>query len=70
VFLSRILNHAPIEIWGDGEVVRDYVYVQDIADAFARALERKECCRCVLNIGSGTGLSLNEIVRCRGLLPS
>lgn len=63
VFMSRILNRSPIEIWGDGEIVRDYVYVRDIADAFVRALERDGCNRHVLNIGSGTGMSLNEIVK-------
>jgi UDP-glucose 4-epimerase len=63
LFLSRDLNHAPSEIWGDGEIARYCIHARDIADALAHALERKECGLRVLNIGTGTGPSLNEIVR-------
>ena len=37
VFLDRALRGEAIVIWGDGSVVRDYVYVRDVADAFCRA---------------------------------
>ena len=33
VFLGKMLRNEPIEIWGDGSVVRDYLYVQDVAVA-------------------------------------
>ena len=61
VFVDRALRQLPIEIWGDGSVVRDYVYVADVARAFVRAVEY-EGPPCVLNIGSGTGYSLNDLV--------
>jgi len=38
VFLHRALRNEPIEVWGDGSVVRDYIYVADVAEAFAKAL--------------------------------
>jgi UDP-glucose 4-epimerase len=62
-FLSALLRDRPIELWGDGSVIRDYVYAGDIADACARALASdQEEPSLVLNIGSGEGRSLLELV--------
>jgi UDP-glucose 4-epimerase len=61
VFLSRALKGLPLEIWGDGSVVRDYLYIGDVADAFARALEY-DGEEAVFNVCSGIGTSLNELV--------
>lgn len=61
VFLHRALNGLPIEIWGDGNVQRDYIHVSDVADAFAKAVTytgKEEC----FNISSGTGTSLNDLI--------
>ena len=60
-FLHRAHRGEPIEIWGDGKVVRDYLYVGDVADALARAMDHRGERR-VLNIGSGVGRDLNDIV--------
>ncbi|MFC1701752.1 NAD-dependent epimerase/dehydratase family protein, partial [Pseudomonadota bacterium] len=35
-FLKKVTRGEPITIWGDGTIVRDYVYIDDIADGFAR----------------------------------
>lgn len=61
VFLSKAINNQPIEIWGDGSVVRDYLYISDVAEAFANAV-KYEGPYSVFNIGSGVGTSLNEMV--------
>jgi len=61
VFLHRALRGEPIEIWGDGSVTRDYLYVGDVAAAFLAAV-RYEGPESVFNIGSGTGTSLNELL--------
>jgi UDP-glucose 4-epimerase len=61
VFLERALRGEPIRIWGDGSVVRDYVYVGDIAQAFLRTLEHEGEPR-IFNIGSGQGASLNQLI--------
>jgi UDP-glucose 4-epimerase len=60
-FLLRALQGQPIEIWGDGSVTRDYLYVGDVADAFSRAIHYTGP-ECVFNIGSGTGTSLNQLI--------
>jgi len=61
VFVHRALTGQPIEIWGDGSVIRDYVYVHDIVDAFVRALDHRGEHR-LFNIGSGRGFTLNEVL--------
>ena len=61
VFLERVLRGEPIQIWGDGTVVRDYVYVGDIVQALLKALGYAGGQR-IFNIGSGRGVSLNELV--------
>jgi len=60
-FLHRAHRGEPVEIWGDGRVVRDYLYVGDVAGALVRALDHRGDRR-IINIGSGVGRDLNEIV--------
>ena len=64
VFLGKMLRDEPIEIWGDGSVVRDYLYVHDVATA-AEKLAKYDAGfdgPRVFNIGGGHGLSLKEVV--------
>lgn len=62
IFLYRALHGLPIEIWGDGSVVRDYIYIHDVADAFARVLTY-EGTTSIFNISAGKGTSLNELLK-------
>jgi len=60
-FLSKALKCEPLEIWGDGKVIRDYVYVEDAAEAVLAAMRYTGAER-IFNIGSGMGMSLNEVI--------
>jgi UDP-glucose 4-epimerase len=59
--LGRALRGEPLEIWGDGEVVRDFVYIDDVCDAFVRATGYAGPHR-VFNVGSGEGRSINAVL--------
>tara|TARA_R110000822_G_scaffold30475_5_gene88836 strand:- start:3908 stop:4849 length:942 start_codon:yes stop_codon:yes gene_type:complete len=61
VFLSKAIQEQSFDIWGDGSVIRDYLYVGDLADAFARAVTY-EGDESVFNISSGVGTSLNGLI--------
>ena len=62
IFSQRLLKGQTPIINGDGEQTRDYVYVEDVAAANLRALERPEVTGCV-NIGTGIETSVNELHR-------
>ena len=61
VFLHRAIHKQSIEIWGDGSVTRDYVYVGDVAEALLKLLDYSGSYR-TFNIGSGMGMNLNDII--------
>jgi UDP-glucose 4-epimerase len=58
-FLALALRGEPIRIWGDGEVVRDYLFIDDLAELAARAGLASDTG--TFNVGSGTGHSLNQL---------
>jgi len=60
-FLGKAAAKEEIVIWGDGTVLRDYIYGSDIANAFLQASLYQGEWK-VFNIGSGHGHSLNDIV--------
>jgi UDP-glucose 4-epimerase len=60
-FIRHILAHEPIEIWGGGTVVRDFIYIDDVVRALMMAAVYKGPFR-LFNVGSGTGISVNTIV--------
>lgn len=60
--MRRLYAGETLQIWGDGQNVRDFIYVQDLAEAFVRAAEYMGEHH-VINIGSGLGYTLSEIVQ-------
>lgn len=61
IFIEKALKDEQITILGDGSMVRDYIYVKDVADMMVRTLSitpKHE----VYNIGSGVGYSVNQVV--------
>jgi len=59
IFADRLLRGEPVTIFGDGGQTRDFVYVDDVVDAFVRAATRGGGLIC--NIGTGTETSVNEL---------
>jgi len=59
IFIHQMLNGITPRIFGDGNQLRDYVYVDDIVDANIAALDKADNEIC--NIGSGVGISVNDI---------
>lgn len=59
--LAKALAGEPIQIWGDGGQVRDYIYVRDAVDGVIAAATMAPS-RSVLNLGSGEGYSLNSLI--------
>jgi UDP-glucose 4-epimerase len=62
VFAYRALHDRAVEVWGDGSVVRDFIYAGDVGSAFAAAAVHQGEAR-TFNVGGGVGLSVNEVLR-------
>lgn len=61
VAFGKILAGEPITVWGDGSNIRDYIYIDDLAEAVVQLLE-KDVYNTTVNIGSGEGASINDII--------
>lgn len=61
VAIGKILKGEPVDVWGDGSAVRDYIYIDDLAKVFAQLVE-KDVKNTTLNIGSGRGYSVNDVL--------
>lgn len=61
VAIGKILKGEPVDVWGDGSAVRDYIYIDDLAKVFAQLIE-KDVKNTTLNIGSGRGYSVNDVL--------
>lgn len=61
VFCHKALKGETIEIWGDGSVVRDFIYVKDVVQSMLKALE-SDCAGMEINVGYGSGASIDEVL--------
>ena len=61
IFAARILNGQPPMIFEDGQQQRDFVHVEDVAQAFVRALEEPRAAGGVFNIGSGIHSTVEDV---------
>ncbi len=61
-FCSKAIKGEPIEVWGDGKVTRDFVYIQDVVRAILLTIEDPSI-EGEINIGSGKSASLLEVIK-------
>lgn len=59
--IKRAMTGETIEVWGDGNIVRDYVYISDVCDALV-TLGEQDVPYSVVNVSSGRGVSQKEIL--------
>lgn len=65
IFANKLLAGEQCRIYGDGGQTRDYVFVDDVVDAFVRAADKGSGLVC--NIGTGIETSVNELYRVMAL---
>lgn len=63
IIVRRVLRGEPIEIFGDGEQTRDFIFVRDTADLLVKIYDSPAAQGQVLNVASGVETSVNELVR-------
>jgi UDP-N-acetylglucosamine 4-epimerase len=61
IFINKCINNLPITIYGDGLQTRDFIYVEDVAEANYKALLSESNSSEVFNIGTGTSISVLEL---------
>lgn len=61
IFLSRLLNNQPPLVFEDGAQRRDFVHVQDVAEAFVTVMESRQDVWDSFNVGSGRSITITEI---------
>jgi UDP-glucose 4-epimerase len=61
IVLERLLAGEEIVRFGDGSMVRDYIYVGDLVDMIVTVISSDEHRHALYNIGSGHGNTVNEV---------
>jgi UDP-glucose 4-epimerase len=60
--LAAAKNQSVLTIFGDGEQVRDFIHIDDVADLAVACSADPDPSPIALNVGSGVGHSLNEVI--------
>ena len=61
-FLTSISENKPLKIFGDGSATRDFIYIDDILDAFNSAITNIDSkIGAIYNIGTGTSISIKQL---------
>src|SRR5262249_51501231 len=61
IFIGNLLRGERITIFGDGHQSRDFIYIDDVVDAWVGALTNPETYGGVINLGSGRRLSIRQL---------
>lgn len=60
-FVYKALTESSIEVYGDGSVVRDFIYIDDAVEAILKIADSNTKFK-LYNIGSGSGISIKELI--------
>ena len=62
IVVRKIKRNEPIEIYGDGEQTRDYIFVKETADGFVKTYKHEASRGRVLNLATGKEITINQLV--------
>ncbi len=62
-FIRKVLDGQPIPVFGDGSILRDFLYVDDAVDALIQVVEGGRGWGRLYNVGSGTGVSFVDLAK-------
>ena len=63
IFINNKLNNEPLQVFGNGEQSRDFIYIEDCAEFIAMSAFSEETNGETLNAGSGNEVKINELAR-------
>lgn len=61
-FMQQTLGRGSLIIFGDGTQIRDFVFIEDVIEALVAAATAPHVNRQILNVGSGQGTTIRELV--------
>ncbi len=62
-FIEKIENNQPIQMYGDGETIRDYTFIDDITDGIVGAINYEKSGYEIINLGGGEPVSLKKMIQ-------
>jgi UDP-glucose 4-epimerase len=62
IFFESILRNTPIKVFGDGNQVRDFTYVDYVTEVIVSAIENRIQNPKPINLGSSKMISINELI--------
>ncbi|MFQ6011356.1 MAG: NAD-dependent epimerase/dehydratase family protein [Nitrososphaerales archaeon] len=62
-FFDNLKRSRPLQIFGNGDQVRDFIFVEDVVEAIVRCIKSPGTSSNILNVGSGAALSINQLAR-------
>ena len=63
LFMAWALTGRPLIVFGDGEQVRDFIYVRDVTRALCLAMDTPRAAGAILNVGTGIKTTVNQLAR-------
>lgn len=63
LFIEGIINNKAITIKGDGQLVRDFIYIEDVADAFIKTINNQKKDSLIMNICTGKATNMIDLVK-------
>lgn len=61
IFMNYFINNNEINIFGDGNQTRDFIYVKDIAKILFLCIKNDNITKEIINISSNVSISINEL---------
>jgi nucleoside-diphosphate-sugar epimerase len=62
-FVKAAITGGAIQIYGDGEQIRDFTYVDDVVEANMRAATAETPKGAIYNVAGGSNVSMNDVLR-------
>ena len=62
IFMAQMIKNKHIHVKGSKDRFRDFVYIEDVVDAFILCLEKEDSCGKIFNIGTGIRTTVEELI--------